>query len=176
MNPQGISTRTIDMHVARLREKLRDDPEQPAILLTVRGKGYKFALGPGKPNFDMEHADLARLAAVRRFAGGDGLVAGLAEPDDPAAGPGGGRRAEQAGVEENVRLALWRMDSSLAPLVGLESCRALFRLQHVPAGRPGVGADVPRQPGRARCCCLRRWCSKRRRRSWSIFSSSPTAA
>jgi DNA-binding response OmpR family regulator len=36
------------MHVARLREKLRDSPEQPSILLTVRGKGYKFALGPEK--------------------------------------------------------------------------------------------------------------------------------
>jgi DNA-binding winged helix-turn-helix (wHTH) protein len=30
------------MHVARLREKLRDDPADPAVLLTVRGKGYMF--------------------------------------------------------------------------------------------------------------------------------------
>ena len=28
------------MHVARLREKLRDDPEQPRVVLTVRGRGY----------------------------------------------------------------------------------------------------------------------------------------
>jgi DNA-binding response OmpR family regulator len=41
--PQGVTTRTIDMHVARLREKLRDDPSRPAIVLTVRGKGYMFA-------------------------------------------------------------------------------------------------------------------------------------
>ncbi|MFH1919991.1 MAG: response regulator transcription factor [Planctomycetota bacterium] len=41
--PQGVTTRTIDMHVARLREKLCDDPAHPAILLTVRGKGYMFA-------------------------------------------------------------------------------------------------------------------------------------
>jgi DNA-binding response OmpR family regulator len=40
--PQGVSTRTIDMHVTRLREKLRDDPAEPRILLTVRGKGYMF--------------------------------------------------------------------------------------------------------------------------------------
>ncbi len=40
INPKGLSTRTIDMHVARLREKLRDDTDCPAILLTVRGKGY----------------------------------------------------------------------------------------------------------------------------------------
>jgi len=43
MNPRGIATRTIDMHVARLREKLRDDSSRPAIVLTVRGKGYMFA-------------------------------------------------------------------------------------------------------------------------------------
>ena len=30
------------MHVTRLREKLRDDPAEPKILLTVRGKGYMF--------------------------------------------------------------------------------------------------------------------------------------
>ena len=42
INPRGLPTRTIDMHVARLREKLRDDPTSPSILLTVRGKGYMF--------------------------------------------------------------------------------------------------------------------------------------
>lgn len=44
VNPRGIATRTIDMHVARLREKLRDDSEQPRLILTVRGKGYMFAV------------------------------------------------------------------------------------------------------------------------------------
>lgn len=39
----GLPTRTIDMHVARLREKLRDDGEEPQVLLTVRGVGYMFA-------------------------------------------------------------------------------------------------------------------------------------
>jgi len=43
LNPKGISTRTIDMHVARLREKLRDQNGQHEILITVRGKGYMFA-------------------------------------------------------------------------------------------------------------------------------------
>jgi two-component system alkaline phosphatase synthesis response regulator PhoP len=43
ISPKGINTRTIDMHVARLREKLREDPEQPTLILTVRGKGYMFA-------------------------------------------------------------------------------------------------------------------------------------
>lgn len=48
ISPQGVSTRTIDMHIARLREKLRDDPHTPRILLTVRGKGYMYA-GPREP-------------------------------------------------------------------------------------------------------------------------------
>lgn len=43
ISPEGLATRTIDMHVARLREKLHDDPSEPKILLTVRGKGYMFA-------------------------------------------------------------------------------------------------------------------------------------
>ena len=43
LDPRGIDTRTIDMHIARLREKLRDDPDKPAIILTVRGVGYMFA-------------------------------------------------------------------------------------------------------------------------------------
>jgi len=42
IEPRGMDTRTIDMHIARLREKLRDDPAQPEIILTVRGKGYMF--------------------------------------------------------------------------------------------------------------------------------------
>jgi DNA-binding response OmpR family regulator len=44
LDPKGLSTRAIDMQVARLREKLRDDGDQPAVLLTVRGTGYMLAL------------------------------------------------------------------------------------------------------------------------------------
>ncbi len=40
LNPRGIQTRTVDMHVARLREKIGDGPEGAAIVGTVRGKGY----------------------------------------------------------------------------------------------------------------------------------------
>jgi DNA-binding response OmpR family regulator len=42
LNPKRMETRTIDMHIANLREKLRDDPDEPKVLLTVRGKGYMF--------------------------------------------------------------------------------------------------------------------------------------
>lgn len=43
LEPNHLETRTIDMHIANLRTKLRDDPENPKVLFTVRGKGYMFA-------------------------------------------------------------------------------------------------------------------------------------
>jgi DNA-binding response OmpR family regulator len=43
IDARGVTTRTIDMHVARLREKLRDTGEGGNVLLTVRGKGYMLA-------------------------------------------------------------------------------------------------------------------------------------
>ncbi len=43
IDPGNIETRTIDMHIARLREKLGDDSGEPEIICTVRGKGYMFA-------------------------------------------------------------------------------------------------------------------------------------
>lgn len=43
VDPRGVATRTIDMLVARLREKLSDHAEEPTLLLTVRGKGYMLA-------------------------------------------------------------------------------------------------------------------------------------
>ena len=35
-------TRTVDMHVASLRNKLEEDPKHPEYILTVTGVGYKF--------------------------------------------------------------------------------------------------------------------------------------
>jgi len=42
LTPGRVDTRTIDVHVARLREKLHDDPAKPRLIQTVRGKGYMF--------------------------------------------------------------------------------------------------------------------------------------
>lgn len=39
------STRTVDMHVSRLREKIEDDPSKPTYIVTVRGVGYKLRDG-----------------------------------------------------------------------------------------------------------------------------------
>ena len=43
LNPSGVETRTIDMHIAHLRGKLRDTGKKPRVLVTVRGKGYMLA-------------------------------------------------------------------------------------------------------------------------------------
>ncbi len=48
IDPGGHYTRTVDMHVARLREKLRDDPADPSVILTVRGRGYMLADAGGE--------------------------------------------------------------------------------------------------------------------------------
>ena len=37
-----VFTRTVDVHVASLRQKLESDPKQPKFILTVQGLGYKF--------------------------------------------------------------------------------------------------------------------------------------
>ncbi len=46
LDPKGVAaTRTVDMHVARLREKLGDDAAAPRIVVTVRGRGYRLERG-----------------------------------------------------------------------------------------------------------------------------------
>lgn len=42
LDPRRLITRTIDMHIANLRDKLHDDPGNPKVLFTVRGEGYMF--------------------------------------------------------------------------------------------------------------------------------------
>ena len=35
-------TKTLDVHIKRIRSKIESDPSQPTLLLTVRGLGYRF--------------------------------------------------------------------------------------------------------------------------------------
>ncbi|MGY3054603.1 two-component system alkaline phosphatase synthesis response regulator PhoP [Pedobacter sp. UYEF25] len=37
-----VNTRTLDMHIVRLRKKIEHNPDSPHLLQTVRGVGYKF--------------------------------------------------------------------------------------------------------------------------------------
>ncbi len=43
LDPRGTHTRTVDMAIARIRESLGDDPSNPEVIKTVRGKGYMLA-------------------------------------------------------------------------------------------------------------------------------------
>ena len=39
-----IETRTVDIHIAKLRRKIEDDPKVPCRLITVRGAGYRLVV------------------------------------------------------------------------------------------------------------------------------------
>lgn len=39
-----VNTRTLDMHIVRLRKKIEENPDNPSFLQTVRGVGYKFVV------------------------------------------------------------------------------------------------------------------------------------
>ncbi|QEC51278.1 winged helix family two component transcriptional regulator [Anseongella ginsenosidimutans] len=41
-----VNTRTLDMHIVRLRKKIEDNPEDPQLLVTIRGVGYRFNSKP----------------------------------------------------------------------------------------------------------------------------------
>jgi len=41
---QAGDTRTLDVHIFRLRRKIEKNPENPEILHTIRGRGYRLAL------------------------------------------------------------------------------------------------------------------------------------
>ncbi len=34
--------RVVDVHIRRVRKKVEDDPENPTLVVTVRGTGYRF--------------------------------------------------------------------------------------------------------------------------------------
>lgn len=52
-------TRTLDVHVHWLRQKIEDDPGNPHLLRTIRGVGYCFGLGPTED--ELRHARRAPL-------------------------------------------------------------------------------------------------------------------
>jgi DNA-binding response OmpR family regulator len=42
-------TRTVDVHVVRLRQKLEPDPDVPQHFQTIHGFGYRFMMRPARP-------------------------------------------------------------------------------------------------------------------------------
>jgi two-component system alkaline phosphatase synthesis response regulator PhoP len=45
-----VTPRTVDTHIANLRKKIEDDPEQPHWIIGIRGVGYKFASDESSQN------------------------------------------------------------------------------------------------------------------------------
>ncbi|MDH3389556.1 MAG: response regulator transcription factor [Gammaproteobacteria bacterium] len=43
-NHMEIETRTVDIHIAKLRRKIESDPSNPQAIITVRGAGYRILL------------------------------------------------------------------------------------------------------------------------------------
>lgn len=50
VDPRGLRTRSVDMAVARLRELLGDDSQNPRVIATVRGRGYMLVRSPAEAN------------------------------------------------------------------------------------------------------------------------------
>ncbi len=42
----AVVDRTVDVHIGKLREKIRDDPNRPRYIQTIRGVGYKLVGAP----------------------------------------------------------------------------------------------------------------------------------
>jgi two-component system response regulator RegX3 len=40
-------TKTLDVHIKRLRSRIEADPSVPVLITTVRGVGYRFAAAAG---------------------------------------------------------------------------------------------------------------------------------
>ncbi len=45
-NAESVDTRTVDIHITKLRKKIEDDPSHPKLLVTFRGEGYQMRSTP----------------------------------------------------------------------------------------------------------------------------------
>ena len=45
-NAESVDTRTVDIHITKLRKKIEDDPAHPKLLVTFRGEGYQMRTAP----------------------------------------------------------------------------------------------------------------------------------
>ena len=45
-NADSVDTRTVDIHITKLRKKIEDDPSHPKLLVTFRGEGYQMRSAP----------------------------------------------------------------------------------------------------------------------------------
>src|SRR5699024_515195 len=106
-------TKTLDVHVKRLRAKIEPDPGKPVHLVTVRGLGYKFESRPGGPRPD---------PGGRGRPGSAAVVGGRGDRDDPqlrAATARGGQHGVDLLAQEGHQLVAHRDVDGLAAHVRL---------------------------------------------------------
>lgn len=46
VNAETVDTRTVDIHITKLRKKIEEDPSHPRLLVTFRGEGYQLRETP----------------------------------------------------------------------------------------------------------------------------------
>jgi len=51
-NDMEIETRTVDIHIAKLRRKIESDPSNPETIITVRGAGYRLLIEDPQDSLD----------------------------------------------------------------------------------------------------------------------------
>jgi len=44
-NAESVDTRTVDIHITKLRKKIEHNPSAPRYLITLRGEGYQLSTG-----------------------------------------------------------------------------------------------------------------------------------
>jgi DNA-binding response OmpR family regulator len=44
--PRDLQTRTVDMTISNLRQKIERDPSNPRIVITIKGTGYAWGTAP----------------------------------------------------------------------------------------------------------------------------------
>jgi len=165
----GASTRKgshthIDMHIARLPEKLRDASDHPQVLLTVRAKGIcSPAPVPDPPATGDRTQAAKRLLRSRRGPGHETPLAiwtlfalclamvlrdAVADAPGRSVGPGRCPRSNSRGGGSR-RQRLWQMDAELTQLVAPEIARpaAFFQPFY------DLPAKAARSKSRRPCCC-----------------------
>ena len=136
---------TVNTHINRLRTKIEDDPSEPRRILTVWGRGYKFAATQETRHDQAPEPDPAPVRRVRA------AVVGLLRRIGLAAD--GGQRPLRAGsgaapVGRVGRTYRRRQRTDGRP--GLEA-RGGARAVRQADGRESGGRGLPAGPGRPRC-------------------------